>query len=100
MSEDHLKAELQGADEAFENSKTQYENLIVALKEARKKLQGERDDAIADARDAEDRAMGEREKWRSESRAEVQDLRKRLSESDQVCGGFLVGPILAVLILV
>ncbi|ORX40156.1 hypothetical protein BD324DRAFT_648758 [Kockovaella imperatae] len=83
-SEDNLRAELQGADEAFENSKTQYETFIAALKEARKKLQGERDDAIADAREAEDRAMNEREKWRSESRAEVQDLRKRLSQSEEL----------------
>jgi chromosome segregation ATPase len=46
--EQDLTADLRSADEAFENAKTHYENLVSALKEARKKLQGERDDAMAD----------------------------------------------------
>ena len=84
VSEDNLKAELQAADEASDTAKGQYENLIAALKEARTKLKEERDGAIADARDADERAMNEREKWRNEGRTEVQDVRKRLLDSEDV----------------
>lgn len=39
-----LNADLRSADEAFESSKTHYDSLVSALKEARRKLQSELDD--------------------------------------------------------
>lgn len=82
--EQQLDADLRSADDAFEQAKTHYENLVTALKDARKKLQDERDDALADARDAEEKRLTDRENAKREKEIELEKLRRTLSEREQV----------------
>ena len=82
--EQQLDTDLRSADEAFDQAKSHYENLVAALKEARKKLQDERDEAISDARDLETRAIAERENSRREKEAEIDKIRRSLAEREQV----------------
>ena len=84
MREAQLDGDLRSADEAFDQAKTHYENLVDALKEARKKLQDERDEAVADAREAESRVESEREAAKREKEVELEKLRRVLSEREQV----------------
>jgi len=82
--EQQLDTDLRSADEAFDQAKTHYETLVTALKEARKKLQDERDEAVGDARDLESRAIAEREKSRREKEVEIDKIRRTLAEREQV----------------
>ena len=75
-----MTADLRSADEAFEKAKTHYENLVAALKEARKKLQGERDDALADI----EAGINERDALRRERADEIQRHRKLLADREAV----------------
>jgi ABC-type transporter Mla subunit MlaD len=78
--EQDLTADLRSADEAFENAKTHYENLVTALKDARKKLQGERDGALADV----EAGVRERDALRRERADEIERHRKLLSDRELV----------------
>lgn len=84
VKEQQLDTDLRSADEAFDQAKTHYENLVAALKDARKKLQDERDDALADARDADEKRLSERETAKREKEVEVEKIRRTLSEREQV----------------
>ncbi|WVR06279.1 hypothetical protein IAU60_003309 [Kwoniella sp. DSM 27419] len=99
-----LNADLRGADDAFENAKAHYETLVAALKEARRKLQEERDEALdrvrseAEARSAEsdkakreragdkdafDRAIREKEQALSRLSGELEAARDRVAARDR-----------------
>lgn len=79
--EQDLNNDLQSADSAFENAKVHYENLVTALKEARRGLQGERDDALLQVRREVDGRKEDKESWQ---RAEERHKRA-LADRDQVC---------------
>lgn len=79
-----LDGDLKTADEAFDQAKAHYENLVTALKEARKKLQDERDDALADVRDLEAKRAADKENARREKETELEKMRRALSEREQV----------------
>ncbi|WRT67702.1 uncharacterized protein IL334_004674 [Kwoniella shivajii] len=104
LKEADLNADLKSADEAFENAKSHYENLVTALKEARRKLQDERDQAISggekeiELRNAElhkmdrdrkgdeekfKRALKEKEQMVSRLQSELDSARDRVSQRDQ-----------------
>ena len=75
--------DLQSADQAFESAKTHYENLVNALKEARKALQAERDDALAKVKKEETGRREDKEGWRKDMK-EVEERHKRiLADRDQ-----------------
>ena len=82
--EQQLDTDLRSADDAFDQAKTHYENLVAALKEARKKLQDERDEAIADARDLETMRSADKESARREKEVEVEKISRTLAEREQV----------------
>ena len=77
-------ADLNSADEAFENAKTHYENLVSALKEARRKLQDERDDALADSKLVQQKRVADKEAWRKEKLDEAEKHRRLLADQEQV----------------
>jgi len=64
LREQELGVDLHGAEEAFESQKMHYENLVEALKEARKKLQAERDDVLADVKGIEAARVSDQENQR------------------------------------
>ncbi|WWD18405.1 hypothetical protein CI109_102855 [Kwoniella shandongensis] len=79
-----LNADLRSADEAFENAKTHYENLVAALKEARRKLQEERDDALDRLRREADGRASDRETARADLETEKERSQRALREKDQL----------------
>ena len=83
LREQDLNTDLQSADEAFENAKTQYENLVSALKEARRKLQDERDDALADVKLVQEKRAADKEARRKEKLDEAEKHRRVLADRDQ-----------------
>ena len=75
--------DLQSADQAFESAKTHYENLVNALKDARKALQAERDDALSKVKKEETGRREDKEGWRKDMK-EVEERHKRmLADRDQ-----------------
>ena len=79
-----LDSELRSADEAFDQAKTHYESLVAALKEARKNLQEERDEAVTEAREAEAKRLADLETATRAREYEVEKLRRALAEREQV----------------
>jgi len=75
---------LRSADEAFENAKAHYENLVSALKEARRKLQDERDDALADVKLVQEKRVADKEAWRKDKMDEAEKHRRAIADRDQV----------------
>lgn len=84
LREQDLNADLQSADQAFENAKTHYENLVSALKEARRKLQDERDVALADTKQVRENWVSDKETWRKEKLDEAEKYRRTSTDRDQV----------------
>ncbi|WVF69243.1 hypothetical protein IAT40_004019 [Kwoniella sp. CBS 6097] len=84
VREADLNADLRSADDAFENAKSQYENLVAALKEARKKLQNERDDALDRARREEEAKIAERDAARRARDGDKEVHKRALEEKDQI----------------
>lgn len=82
--EQDLINDLQSADQAFESAKTHYENLVNALKDARKALQAERDEALAKARKEESGRREDKEGWRKETKEMDERHRQVLADRDQV----------------
>jgi hypothetical protein len=82
--ENDLVNDLQSADQAFESAKTHYENLVNALKDARKALQAERDEALAQARKEESARKEDKEIWRKETKEMDERHRRILADRDQV----------------
>jgi chromosome segregation ATPase len=81
--ENDLVNDLQSADQAFESAKTHYENLVNALKDARKALQVERDEALSKAKKEESGRKEDKEGWRRETK-EIDERHKRiLADRDQ-----------------
>jgi len=91
IRERDLNADLRSADEAFENAKTHYENLVNALKEARRKLQDERDGALVDAKLAQEKRVVDKDAWRKENLDEAEKHRRILADKDQVCRSHVGG---------
>jgi chromosome segregation ATPase len=83
--EQDLINDLQSADQAFESAKTHYENLVNALKDARKALQAERDEALAKARKEESGRKEDKEGWKKETKEMDERHRRVLADRDQVC---------------
>ena len=81
--ENDLVNDLQSADQAFESAKTHYENLVNALKEARKALQGERDDALSKVKKEESGRREEKEGWRKDMKEVEERHRQILADRDQ-----------------
>jgi len=75
--------DLQSADQAFESAKTHYENLVNALKEARKALQAERDDALAKVKKEETGRREDKEGWRKDMKEVEERHRRILADRDQ-----------------
>jgi len=82
--ENDLVNDLQSADQAFESAKTHYENLVAALKDARKALQGERDDALAKVRKEENGRKEDREGLKRDLKEMDERHRRVLADRDQV----------------
>jgi hypothetical protein len=75
--------DLQSADQAFESAKTHYENLVNALKDARKALQAERDEALSKVKKEESGRKDDKEVWRRDMK-EMDERHKRiLADRDQ-----------------
>ncbi|KAK8858516.1 hypothetical protein IAR55_002743 [Kwoniella newhampshirensis] len=79
-----LNADLRSADEAFENAKTHYESLVVALKEARRKVQDERDDALERLGREADGRVSDKETARRDLETEKMRSHRALQEKDQL----------------
>lgn len=88
-----MNADLRSADEAFESSKTHYESLVLALKDARKKLQSDLDE-LHDQHTSEkaryqseiermERELRDRETLISRTKREVEDARERVAMRDK-----------------
>ncbi|ORY31357.1 hypothetical protein BCR39DRAFT_89832 [Naematelia encephala] len=84
VREQQLANELRTADEQFESTKTHYENLVAALKEARAKTQTERDDALADVKALDERRKADKESARKILEDEKERNRRALADKDQV----------------
>ncbi|RSH89332.1 hypothetical protein EHS25_002444 [Saitozyma podzolica] len=82
--ESDLNADLRSADDAFENAKTHYENLVAALKEARKKLQDEKEDVVGLLKDEEAKRAAERERFQRDKADEAARQRRALADKDQL----------------
>ncbi|GFZ45294.1 hypothetical protein JCM24511_03020 [Saitozyma sp. JCM 24511] len=82
--ESDLNADLRSADDAFENAKTHYENLVAALKEARKKLQDEKEDVVGLLKDEEAKRVAERERYQRDKADEAARQRRALADKDQL----------------
>ncbi|KAK6908272.1 hypothetical protein I203_102273 [Kwoniella mangroviensis CBS 8507] len=83
IKESDLNADLKSADEAFENAKSHYENLVSALKEARRKLQAERDEALSQVEKVEEMRVEELDRIERERKSEEGGWKRRLQEKDQ-----------------
>jgi len=75
--------DLQSADQAFESAKTHYENLVNALKDARKALQAERDDALSKVKKEETGRREDKEGWRKDMKEVEERHRQILADRDQ-----------------
>lgn len=81
-----LNADLRSADEAFESSKTHYESLVAALKDARRKLQSDLDELHAQHKADTERLRQElqdRETHLTRTKREVEDARERVAMRDR-----------------
>lgn len=61
-----------------------YENLVTALKEARKAVQVERDDALSQAKREAEGRVGDKEGYKRESREKEERHQRVLADRDQV----------------
>lgn len=75
--------DLQSADQAFESAKTHYENLVNALKDARKALQAERDEALSKVKKEETGRREDKEGWRKDMKEVEERHRRILADRDQ-----------------
>lgn len=82
--EQDLNNDLASADQAFESAKMHYENLVTALKEARKAVQVERDDALSSARREAEGRSADKEGWKRESKERDERHKRVLADRDQV----------------
>lgn len=78
--EGELAAELQRMDDEKEN----YDELVTALKEARRKIQDERDDYASRLARAEEAFHSEREAWEKSRQREAEHHERVLATKDQV----------------
>ncbi|ADV21779.1 hypothetical protein I305_01825 [Cryptococcus gattii E566] len=77
-----LNADLRSADEEFENAKAHYEDLISVLKEARRKIQEEKEEAITRLCQEKEERRSDRESIKRELGTENSRLRQALSEKE------------------
>lgn len=77
-----LNADLRSADEEFENAKAHYEDLINVLKEARRKIQEEKEDALTRLGQEREERRSDRESIKRELDTENSRLRQALSEKE------------------
>nr|KIR89442.1 hypothetical protein I308_00449 [Cryptococcus tetragattii IND107] len=77
-----LNADLRSADEEFENAKAHYEDLISVLKEARRKIQEEKEEAITRLGQEKEERRSDRESIKRELGTENSRLRQALSEKE------------------
>ncbi|KAE8538720.1 hypothetical protein D1P53_005083 [Cryptococcus gattii VGV] len=77
-----LNTDLRSADEEFENAKAHYEDLISVLKEARRKIQEEKEEAITRLGQEKEERRSDRESIRRELGTENSRLRQALSEKE------------------
>ncbi|KAL1412952.1 hypothetical protein Q8F55_000701 [Vanrija albida] len=82
--ETELNAELQKLEEAYEGEKAHFEELVSALKDARKKTQDERDDFSMQLKHEKEAHTSNREAWESERVSEQEHHRRQLASRDQV----------------
>lgn len=82
--ENDLVNDLQSADQAFESAKSHYENLVNALKDARKALQSERDEALAKVKREENGRREDREGLKRDLKEMDERHRRVLEDRDQV----------------
>ncbi|ODN77571.1 hypothetical protein L202_04740 [Cryptococcus amylolentus CBS 6039] len=82
VREGELNADLKGADEAFEHAKAHYEELIGVLKEARRKLQQEKEDALDQIRKERDARQAEKDAAKRDLDAHASRHRQALAEKD------------------
>ena len=82
--ENDLVNDLQSADQAFESAKSHYENLVNALKDARKALQSERDEALAKVKKEENGRREDREGLKRDLKEMDERHRRVLEDRDQV----------------
>ncbi|KAI9631943.1 uncharacterized protein MKK02DRAFT_21589 [Dioszegia hungarica] len=81
-----LNADLRSADEAFESSKTHYESLVAALKDARRKIQSDLDELHAQHKADTERLrleIQDRETHLTRTKREVEDARERVAMRDR-----------------
>ncbi|EAL21033.1 hypothetical protein CNBD4090 [Cryptococcus deneoformans B-3501A] len=80
--EANLSADLRSADEEFENAKAHYEDLINVLKEARRKIQEEKEEALTRLGQEREERRSDREGIKRELDTENSRLRQALSEKE------------------
>ncbi|WWC88754.1 uncharacterized protein L201_003667 [Kwoniella dendrophila CBS 6074] len=84
IKESDLQSDLKSADEAFENAKSHYENLVTALKEARRKLQDEKDDLHLQIQRDEQSRLNELDRITRERKGDEDKWKRTLQEKDQI----------------
>ncbi|EIW73667.1 hypothetical protein TREMEDRAFT_26645 [Tremella mesenterica DSM 1558] len=83
VRESDLNADLRSADEAFDSTKSHYETLVAALKEARRKLQDDHDTLISQIRQEEEAHLAEKERWRQDKQDQADSHRRALAEQEK-----------------